>query len=422
MEDKVKEFRDKNPILDFLAGFIPGVGEAQDAHDFIHAAKDKDYISMGLATAGLILPGLTGGQIKKALGLSETLIKKGWKNVDGKILSPSGEEFIRNAEGKLVSKKSLEESNKARKLSETVKKRISQKIEKQKEQINKFNQQAQDFADKTGFMSFNTEAWQSGIPKTARMTQDQLYQYITVGGPTIMRHFDTLMKNGLSENPGTYALRGPKGNYEAWFPNSLSMKGKLADKYQAGWRPVSNNEAELYLILTSPNASNKFEITGIPMYRGISKDMIDGFKKGQPQSWYSNLVENAEHYKEGPYGMGFYGAPVKTDNTVINMVRTQRAKPSSNHWNSSGKDPIIAHLSNNPNAINITETHLIDDVSVRKPQLWTVLGNNVQVKAVKGGTGMFNLSEINPLLQWSIPIGLATTIGFKSLNNEDKKR
>lgn len=67
-------------------------------------------------------------------------------------------------------------------------------------------------------------------------------------------------------------------------------------------------------------------------------------------------------------------------------------------------------------------THLIDDVSVRKPQLWTVLGNNVQVKAVKGGTGMFNLSEINPLLQWSIPIGLATTIGFKSLNNEDKKR
>lgn len=39
MEDKVKEFRDKNPILDFLAGFIPG--EAQDAHDFIHAQKIK---------------------------------------------------------------------------------------------------------------------------------------------------------------------------------------------------------------------------------------------------------------------------------------------------------------------------------------------------------------------------------------------
>jgi hypothetical protein len=30
MGDKVKEFRDKNPVLDFLAGFIPGIGEAQD--------------------------------------------------------------------------------------------------------------------------------------------------------------------------------------------------------------------------------------------------------------------------------------------------------------------------------------------------------------------------------------------------------
>lgn len=76
MEDKVKEFRDKNPILDFLAGFIPG-----EAHDFIHAAKDKDYISMGLAATGLIIPGITGGQIKK---LSNVLIKKGWRETKGR--------------------------------------------------------------------------------------------------------------------------------------------------------------------------------------------------------------------------------------------------------------------------------------------------------------------------------------------------
>ena len=40
--DKVKQFRDKNPMLDFITGFILGVGEAQDAHDFYHAAKNKD--------------------------------------------------------------------------------------------------------------------------------------------------------------------------------------------------------------------------------------------------------------------------------------------------------------------------------------------------------------------------------------------
>ena len=67
MKDKIKEFRDKNPVLDFAAGFIPGVGEAQDAHDFVHAAKKKDYGRMALASLGFIIPGVTGGQFLKIL-------------------------------------------------------------------------------------------------------------------------------------------------------------------------------------------------------------------------------------------------------------------------------------------------------------------------------------------------------------------
>jgi hypothetical protein len=61
MKDKVKEFRDKNPELDFAAGFIPGVGEAQDAHDFVYAAKKRDLAGMSWALLGLALPGLAGG-------------------------------------------------------------------------------------------------------------------------------------------------------------------------------------------------------------------------------------------------------------------------------------------------------------------------------------------------------------------------
>jgi hypothetical protein len=61
MKDKIKEFRDKNPELDFAAGFIPGVGEAQDAHDFVHAAKKRDIAGMSWALLGLALPGLAGG-------------------------------------------------------------------------------------------------------------------------------------------------------------------------------------------------------------------------------------------------------------------------------------------------------------------------------------------------------------------------
>lgn len=67
MKDKIKEFRDKNPILDFAVGFIPGVGEAQDAQDFVHAAKKKDYGKMALASLGFIIPGVTGGQFLKIL-------------------------------------------------------------------------------------------------------------------------------------------------------------------------------------------------------------------------------------------------------------------------------------------------------------------------------------------------------------------
>ena len=70
MNDKIKELRDKKPILDFAIGFVPGVGEAQDAHDFYHAAKKGDVMQAGLYSLGLLLPGLTGGQIKKLGKLS----------------------------------------------------------------------------------------------------------------------------------------------------------------------------------------------------------------------------------------------------------------------------------------------------------------------------------------------------------------
>jgi hypothetical protein len=59
MKDKVKEFRDQHPWWDAAAGLLPFVGEAQDAHDFAHAAKKKDFAGMGLSLAMLVIPGFT---------------------------------------------------------------------------------------------------------------------------------------------------------------------------------------------------------------------------------------------------------------------------------------------------------------------------------------------------------------------------
>lgn len=74
--DKLKEIRDKNPFLDFLAGFIPGVGEAQDVHDFAHAAKNKNFGGMALASLGLITPFVNGNQIVKGIKTADKLVDK----------------------------------------------------------------------------------------------------------------------------------------------------------------------------------------------------------------------------------------------------------------------------------------------------------------------------------------------------------
>lgn len=75
MSDKLKQLRDDNPVVDFAAGFIPGVGEVQDAHDFYHAAKQNDFGGMALASLGLIIPGFTGGQISKGFKFAKKLAK-----------------------------------------------------------------------------------------------------------------------------------------------------------------------------------------------------------------------------------------------------------------------------------------------------------------------------------------------------------
>lgn len=74
--DKLKEIRDKNPLLDFVAGFIPGVGEAQDVHDFAIAAKDKNFGGMALASLGLVTPFVNGNQIVKGIKTADKLVDK----------------------------------------------------------------------------------------------------------------------------------------------------------------------------------------------------------------------------------------------------------------------------------------------------------------------------------------------------------
>lgn len=75
MGDRIKELRDKNPVLDFAAGFIPGVSEAQDAHDFYHAAKKGDFGGMAMASLGFVIPGVSGNWIKHGVNFVSDAVR-----------------------------------------------------------------------------------------------------------------------------------------------------------------------------------------------------------------------------------------------------------------------------------------------------------------------------------------------------------
>lgn len=431
MSDKLKQLRDDNPIVDMIAGFIPGVGEAQDIHDFYHAFKNDDFGGMALAIIGAGVPIVSGSTIKKVakltsksaksankiIPLSQALIDKGWKQIDDVVFNPAGKQFKRNSEGKLIPIEQFAESQK--RLDDLKKTRTVEleKKQKLKKNIDDFNEKAEDFFLKTGF-SFDTESWQVGIPQGLRLSEKQLNEYVTETGPAIMNHFNTLIKNGKKAKPSTYALRGTKGNYEAWFPNSLPLKGAYGDMYKSGWRKVTNQEAELYLIQTSPNAVGKFEVTGIPMYRGVNVEALQDFKKGSPQQWYSSNVANAQEYS-GTNGLRFFGAPVKTSKTNIVPIKTTKSNPTSTSWNAAGEDPVHRHVSGDGHSINITEVPVTDSLTKLK-SFFTVLGPDVQVKALKGGTGWFNLAEKNPLLKWSVPIGIGSALTINTLTDDSK--
>lgn len=415
MNDIVKHYREKHPWLDSIAGFIPGVGEAQDIQDLAYAVKDKDWLTAGISLAGVLIPGLTGGQMTKLYKalkpkLSKALLDKGWKIADNgvTILDPKGGRWRQaqiNGERKLQREENFlkDKASEEQKLKDQETKASNERKLKQK--IKKFNDTAEEFGKRTGFYSFNTEAWQAGIPKSARMNQEQLELYIDKGAPAIMKHYDTLINNGKKANPNGPALRRTAdGKYQAYYETGLALKGKWANKYRAGWRDVSNLEAELYLIETSPNAAGKFVQTGIPMYRGISSAMIPEFLSySRVQPWYNSNIANASHYT-GKNGLAFFGAPIRTPETKVFITGQSNPNSTLQHWRMTDSDDSMSgYVTGGKGSINISEIPVIDEMvkGVYKDQtrgFATLLGEGVRVKALKGGTGLFDLSQMNPLL------------------------
>ena len=133
--------------------------------------------------------------------------------------------------------------------------------------------------------------------------------------------------------------------------------------------------------------------------------------------WFLSCAANTYAEKNG---MKFFAAPVKTDKTKVKPITHSRVNPSSNSWHANGQDPISRYIEGDSHSINISEVPLFDDLTKQKG-FFTVLGPDVQVKALKGGTGWFDITKSNPLLQWGLPIGLTSLLGMGLLNNNNEK-
>ena len=457
MSDKIKQFRDKNPMLDFLAGFIPGVGEAQDAHDLYHAAKNRDFGGMALATAGLILPGsaasykaagkIAGNAIdaisdsKKAVKAIKTraltdqekakgFIKTKDKNGNDLIINKNTrEEYVFGPKGNLITKGQAQ-SNKSTKIQKQIR-------SKEKAKLEGFNKLVGDFYKETG-LDFSLENWQS-LAKGYNMSDEEIKLYTTKAVPNFIKTYKELISGN---NPKL--IKTGKGKWKAWFDEPISSDInpkaiKLKEAWGKGYRNMNNIEAMQYIIAHSPQAKDKFIYTGIPSHQGISAEKaikyITGTDKQNYLKWHNSNPGGAIAYSHGN-GLELYTFPVKPSlinpdwDDQVRLIKRPRPNPTSNAWNGP-ESPIIEFLSpDRTRSVNISEGPLKDDHASTVANrditgVFTIVGNDIPTKAVFGGSGMYDISGDNlykPFMQWAAPVGLTSLIGLKAFNENDRKQ
>lgn len=471
--DKIKQYRNSHPILDFIAGFIPYVGEAQDAQDFYNASKKNDYVGMGLASLGLIIPGLTGGQITKGLKASKKVANKikaleksdikniaklednsvaikkimdeplpeGWREKgwsiakDGAFVSKDGRRFIRY-DGKLRPENQIDEIKQIanREAKRKSSEKIAQKLAKEKKKI--FDNAVEQFKQESKGLDFSLEHWQS-LASGHKMTDIEKQLYMIEAFPNFVRSYRNLTKVGEER------LKKIGNKWYGWFDepvvNNISDNlPVLKQKWNKGWRELNGETGAMtYVIMNSEQAKGKFLYNGITMRQGIPELKGDiparrNFEKGSQnfEKWFDSDISGAPEYAHPDNtkgGMMIYGIPIKPSflfpgtSDSPRLIKRLSANPTSTNWNGAG-DPIGAFLDrNSEKAIHISEGPLIDSAASRSQGhtvkgIFTIVGRDIPVKSIFGGSGMYDTEKhlYEPFRQLAMPIGLTSLIGYKA--------
>ena len=102
------------------------------------------------------------------------------------------------------------------------------------------------------------------------------------------------------------------------------------------------------------------------------------------------------------------------------ILLASTTNPSSNNWNGSPNSPIRQFVSSDKTrAINISEGPLKDDFASKVTNsgvngTFTIVGEDIPIKSVFGGSGMYDISKENlykPFMSL-IPIGMLGAYGL----------
>lgn len=185
---------------------------------------------------------------------------------------------------------------------------------------------------------------------------------------------------------------------------------------------LSNIETMYYIQANSPQGKNLL-YNGITMRSGIKdKHSFETGKNNQNyEKWFSSNPRGAKAYGD----FAIWGLPVKPSivnpnwDDQIRLIKRQKANPSSNNWAGG------AYLSKDrTRSVNMSEGVLTDDYATQVLNsdpikgVFTIVGPDIPVKSVFGGSGMYDVSPkklYNPFLSLTM-MGM---LGYKHLNKDE---
>lgn len=229
----------------------------------------------------------------------------------------------------------------------------------------------------------------------------KLYKQEITSFPQFVQTYNELIKSGK-------LIRQPNGRYTA-----------------NGRKNLSNIETMYYIQANSPQGKNLL-YNGITMRSGIKdKHSFETGKNNQNyEKWFSSNPRGAKAYGD----FAIWGLPVKPSiinpnwDDQIRLIKRQKANPSSNNW---AGGPIGAYLSKDrARSVNMSEGVLTDDYATQVLNsdpikgVFTIVGPDIPVKSVFGGSGMYDVSPkklYNPFLSLTM-MGM---LGYKHLNKDE---